>query len=76
MSVDELGHPYIQSITVLCCVILCKRNIFDLQSQKVSADKDHAEKPVKSAFDQAGYDKDLVETLERDILQQNPNVKW
>ncbi|CAI8018469.1 Katanin p60 ATPase-containing subunit A1 [Geodia barretti] len=38
--------------------------------------KDYDEKPVKSAFDPAGYDKELVEALERDILQKNPNVKW
>lgn len=33
------------------------------------------EKEVKR-FDGAGYDKDLVEALERDIISQNPNVKW
>lgn len=27
-------------------------------------------------FDSSGYDKDLVEGLERDILQRNPNVHW
>ncbi|NP_999733.1 katanin p60 ATPase-containing subunit A1 isoform X1 [Strongylocentrotus purpuratus] len=27
-------------------------------------------------FDPAGYDKDLVENLERDIVQRNPNVHW
>ncbi|CAH8466946.1 unnamed protein product [Schistosoma rodhaini] len=27
-------------------------------------------------FDATGYDKDLVETLERDIVQRNPNVRW
>lgn len=26
--------------------------------------------------DWTGYDKDLVEALERDIISQNPNVKW
>ena len=36
----------------------------------------HDEKPVKSRFDPAGYDKDLVQALERDIVQTNPNVKW
>lgn len=29
-----------------------------------------------SKFDGTGYDKDLVEALERDIISQNPNVKW
>ncbi|CAH8573493.1 unnamed protein product [Dicrocoelium dendriticum] len=27
-------------------------------------------------FDSTGYDKDLVELLEHDILQRNPNVRW
>ncbi|CAH2225135.1 katanin p60 ATPase-containing subunit A-like 1 [Pelobates cultripes] len=27
-------------------------------------------------FDGAGYDKDLVESLERDIISRNPNVRW
>ncbi|CBY09475.1 unnamed protein product [Oikopleura dioica] len=27
-------------------------------------------------FDPAGYDKELVEYLERDIVQRNPNVSW
>ena len=27
-------------------------------------------------FDGSGHDKDLVESLERDIISQNPNVKW
>jgi katanin p60 ATPase-containing subunit A1 len=27
-------------------------------------------------FDPTGYDKDLVENLERDIVQKNPNVSW
>uniref|UniRef100_UPI003AAF2D52 katanin p60 ATPase-containing subunit A1 isoform X2 n=1 Tax=Centroberyx gerrardi TaxID=166262 RepID=UPI003AAF2D52 len=37
--------------------------------------KDDKEKEVKK-FDGTGYDKDLVEALERDIISQNPNVKW
>ena len=27
-------------------------------------------------FDAPGYDKDLVEGLERDIIEKNPNVRW
>uniref|UniRef100_A0A8C7GRP9 Katanin p60 ATPase-containing subunit A1 n=1 Tax=Oncorhynchus kisutch TaxID=8019 RepID=A0A8C7GRP9_ONCKI len=34
-----------------------------------------SEKEVKR-FDGQGYDKDLIEALERDIISQNPNVKW
>ncbi|XP_054900535.1 katanin p60 ATPase-containing subunit A1 isoform X1 [Poeciliopsis prolifica] len=37
--------------------------------------KDDKEKEVKK-FDGTGYDKDLVEALERDIISQNPSVKW
>ncbi|XP_012685236.1 katanin p60 ATPase-containing subunit A1 [Clupea harengus] len=36
---------------------------------------DVSETEVKR-FDRAGEDKDLVDTLERDIISQNPNVKW
>uniref|UniRef100_A0AAY4AVU8 Katanin p60 ATPase-containing subunit A1 n=1 Tax=Denticeps clupeoides TaxID=299321 RepID=A0AAY4AVU8_9TELE len=36
---------------------------------------DVSEKEVKK-FDRGGEDKDLIETLERDIISQNPNVKW
>lgn len=28
------------------------------------------------AFDAAGYELHLVETLERDIVQKNPDVQW
>lgn len=36
---------------------------------------DVQEKEVRK-FDGTGYDKDLVDALERDIISQNPNVKW
>ncbi|XP_065907565.1 katanin p60 ATPase-containing subunit A-like 1 [Dysidea avara] len=36
----------------------------------------HDEKPVKVNFDPSGYDKALVEALERDIVQRNPNIHW
>ncbi|KAK2890537.1 hypothetical protein Q8A73_018837 [Channa argus] len=45
---------------------------------KTKDDKNKAEvqeKEVKK-FDGSGCDKDLVEALERDIISQNPNVKW
>ncbi|XP_041536046.1 katanin p60 ATPase-containing subunit A1 [Microtus oregoni] len=32
--------------------------------------------PEAHKFDSTGYDKDLVEALERDIISQNPNVRW
>lgn len=45
---------------------------------KVKDDKNKAdvqEKELKK-FDGTGYDRDLVEALERDIISQTPNVKW
>uniref|UniRef100_A0A8C5NZL1 AAA+ ATPase domain-containing protein n=1 Tax=Jaculus jaculus TaxID=51337 RepID=A0A8C5NZL1_JACJA len=30
----------------------------------------------RDKFDSTGYDKDLVEALERDTISQNPNVQW
>ncbi|KAM9315694.1 katanin p60 ATPase-containing subunit A1 [Gastrophryne carolinensis] len=45
---------------------------------KVKEDKNKSDvsesEPKK--FDGTGYDKDLVEALERDIISQNPNVRW
>lgn len=38
--------------------------------------KGDAEGDGEKRFDGSGYDKDLVEALERDILQKNPNVHW
>ncbi|ELU18277.1 hypothetical protein CAPTEDRAFT_148248 [Capitella teleta] len=46
---------------------------------KGDKDKDR-KRPVNEGdekkFDPSGYDKDLVENLERDIVQRNPNVHW
>uniref|UniRef100_A0A5S6QBX0 Katanin p60 ATPase-containing subunit A1 n=1 Tax=Trichuris muris TaxID=70415 RepID=A0A5S6QBX0_TRIMR len=36
-----------------------------------------SEEPVEERADwSAGYDRELIETLERDILVRNPNVRW
>lgn len=34
------------------------------------------EEPEERKFDATGIDGDLIEMLERDIVQQNPNTKW
>uniref|UniRef100_A0A8B9KKK1 Katanin p60 ATPase-containing subunit A1 n=1 Tax=Astyanax mexicanus TaxID=7994 RepID=A0A8B9KKK1_ASTMX len=44
--------------------------LLHLQSKLVASETE-----VKK-FDRGGEDKDLIETLERDIISQNPNVKW
>ena len=38
--------------------------------------QNQSEKPLRPKFDASGYNKDLVESLERDIIQSNPNVHW
>lgn len=48
------------------------QTVFVMQN-KPSSDISESE-PKK--FDSTGYDKDLVEALERDIISQNPNVRW
>ena len=40
----------------------------------ISGGKDDKDEEPK--FDPTGFDKDLVENLERDIVQKNPNVHW
>ncbi|XP_030638411.1 katanin p60 ATPase-containing subunit A1 [Chanos chanos] len=50
-----------------------KENSSKSKDDKSKADVSETE--VKR-FDRGGEDKDLVETLERDIISQNPNVKW
>ena len=42
---------------------------------KVKAKKSEKENS-KDRFDYQGYDKDLVDIMERDILLRDPNVKW
>ena len=34
------------------------------------------EEPAEKRFDGSGYDRDLVEMLERDIVQKNPGIRW
>ena len=60
-----------------CSNLCCKqRNVGqelkDYLFQKSEAPAEDGEK----RFDPSGYDKDLVENLERDIVQKNPNVHW
>ncbi|KAI4904363.1 hypothetical protein NFI96_028921 [Prochilodus magdalenae] len=44
--------------------------------QKEDKNKPEASETEVKKFDRGGEDKDLIETLERDIISQNPNVKW
>uniref|UniRef100_A0A8C8LUM6 Katanin p60 ATPase-containing subunit A1 n=1 Tax=Oncorhynchus tshawytscha TaxID=74940 RepID=A0A8C8LUM6_ONCTS len=49
---------------------LTNNPLFVLQNKLEVSEKD------MKKFDGQGYDKDLIEALERDIISQNPNVKW
>uniref|UniRef100_A0A8C4FCU7 Katanin p60 ATPase-containing subunit A1 n=1 Tax=Dicentrarchus labrax TaxID=13489 RepID=A0A8C4FCU7_DICLA len=57
-------YNFVFSAFSFTCLVSAFQNKADVQ-----------EKEVKK-FDGTGYDKDLVEALERDIISQNPNVKW
>ncbi|XP_069091381.1 katanin p60 ATPase-containing subunit A1 [Pleurodeles waltl] len=53
------------------------------KKEPLSKSKDEKNKPTPEVpecelkkFDGTGYDKDLVEALERDIISQNPNIRW
>ena len=61
-----LGKLLVTVLTVL---------FYTLQSVAAKVDSCR-EQPLKPVFNPSGYDKDLVEVLERDIVQQNPNIKW
>ncbi|CAH0385363.1 unnamed protein product [Bemisia tabaci] len=68
------------------------RNSYNSHNSSQSSDKDKDHKSNNSdsqeksdkekdcteerRFDPSGYDNDLVEMLERDIVQQNPNIRW
>lgn len=49
----------------------------DVESDVLPASQE-VESPVPATrkFDPTGYNNDLVESLERDIVQRNPNVRW
>lgn len=46
---------------------------FHFQGKKTPQEVGDGEIPK---FDGAGYDKDLVEALERDIVSRNPSIHW
>ncbi len=48
----------------------------DANKKKDDRKEGDDQKEVKPKFDPIGHDKDLVESLERDILLRDPNVRW
>ncbi|XP_069463774.1 katanin p60 ATPase-containing subunit A1 isoform X2 [Ambystoma mexicanum] len=52
-----------------------KEPLTKVKEEKNKSSPDVSESEPKK-FDGTGYDKDLVEALERDIISQNPNVRW
>lgn len=48
----------------------------DKDSKKEDTTSKDKQEPEEKRFDGTGYDHDLVDMLERDILQKNPGVRW
>ncbi|KAK9499109.1 hypothetical protein O3M35_003616 [Rhynocoris fuscipes] len=44
--------------------------------EKDNKDTENKDMVEERRFDPTGYDHDLVEMLERDIVQKNPNIRW
>lgn len=53
-----------------------KENRDSAAKNKDDKNKPEASEKEVRRFDSTGFDSDLVEALERDIISQNPNVKW
>ncbi|VDK42525.1 unnamed protein product [Anisakis simplex] len=51
----------------------------EVQEEPVTDEKESEKKETKEdekIFDGKGYDKELIEAIERDIIQQQPDVRW
>ncbi|XP_077206252.1 katanin p60 ATPase-containing subunit A1 isoform X1 [Paroedura picta] len=53
-----------------------KKDLQNKGKEEKSKSSSDISEPEPKKFDSTGYDKDLVEALERDIISQNPNVRW
>lgn len=56
-----------------------KDSVTSSSNEKIDKEKDEKEKEnsiEERRFESAGYDQDLVDMLERDIVQKNPNIRW
>ncbi|XKL62839.1 hypothetical protein PGB90_002672 [Kerria lacca] len=56
-----------------------KDSVTSSSNEKIDKEKEDKEKesPIEEKrFESYGYDQDLIDMLERDIVQKNPNVRW
>ena len=65
---DVLSTPFFSSVFSVNVLLF---TVHPLQRDEKAVNEGDEKK-----FDPSGYDKDLVESLERDIVQKNPNVHW
>ena len=55
-------------------IYLLNESLFPHQGKKGGGEGAGDAEPKK--FDGTGYDNDLVDSLERDIVSRNPNIHW
>jgi hypothetical protein len=63
-------------ISVMICYVVTGHNFSYSHLQARKNVQDGASDSEIPKFDGAGYDKDLVEALERDIVSRNPSIHW
>ena len=53
-----------------------KNNRKDTTAAAAASEETNNEEEEQPKFDGTGYDSDLVDMLERDIVQKDPNIHW
>lgn len=67
---------YADNLMISVKVVLLLTMLFYSYLQGRKNVQDGASDAEIPKFDGAGYDKDLVEALERDIVSRNPSIHW
>uniref|UniRef100_A0A4W3HR49 Katanin p60 ATPase-containing subunit A1 n=1 Tax=Callorhinchus milii TaxID=7868 RepID=A0A4W3HR49_CALMI len=69
-------RKYVKSCTFLSSKLGLSHVFVLITLMNISSKPPETSESEPRKFDSTGYDRDLVEALERDIISQNPNVRW